>query len=61
MEKQTAKKVPLWKLLIAINAMIEEGYTFTDITVEDEETISLRGTRVKEKDNKLPNINQLEL
>ncbi len=59
MEKQTAKKVPLWKLLIAINAMIEEGCTFADITVEDEETISLKESEKKEII--LPDINQLEI
>lgn len=59
MEKKTAKKVPLWKLLIAINTMIEEGYVLTNITVEDDETISLQG--VKDSKEELPNINQLEL
>ena len=59
MEKKTAKKVPLWKLLIAINTMIEEGYTLANITVEDDLTISLNG--VKDPKEELPNINQLEL
>lgn len=59
MEKKTAEKVPLWKLLIAINAMIEEGYVLTDVTVEDDQTISLKG--VKKTEEKLPDINQLEL
>lgn len=61
MEKKTAKKVPLWKLLIAINAMIEEGCTFADITVEDEETISLRGSNVDPKNLIIPDVNQFEL
>lgn len=59
MEKKTAKKVPLLKLLIAINTMIEEGYVLTNITVEDDETISLQG--IKDSKEELPNINQLEL
>lgn len=59
MEKKTAQKVPLWKLLIAINAMIEEGFVLADITIEDDQTISMRG--VKEVNQELPNINQLEL
>lgn len=58
MEKKIATKIPLVKLLIAINAMIEEGYTLTNIIIEDEETISLQG--IKEEKG-LPNINQLEL
>lgn len=60
MEKKTAKKVPLWKLLIAINAMIEEGYSQADVTIEDEDSISLRGAKEKETEE-LPDINQLEL
>lgn len=60
MEKPTAKKVPLWKLLIAINTMIDEGYAFADISVEDDETIALRGNK-SEEEQTLPDINQLEL
>jgi len=64
MAKRTAKKIPLWKLLIAINAMIEEGCAYTNITVEDDETVSFQATEKEEidkKETKLPDINQFEL
>jgi len=39
--------------------MIDSGYTHSNVTVEDDETISLKG--IKDEKEKLPNINQLEL
>jgi hypothetical protein len=38
--------------------MIDEGYNLTDVTIEDDQTISLRGVKDIQQ---LPDINQLEV
>lgn len=60
MEKKTASKIPLWKLIITLQAMLDEGYTFTDITIENELVISLKGYKVPPEET-TKDLNQLSI
>lgn len=52
----TAHNIPIWKFIIILNKMMDEGFNIMDITISDEMEIMLKGIREidegKESENK---------
>lgn len=48
----TAHNIPIWKFLIILNKMVDEGYNNMDITIHDDLEISVRGIRFIEDEKK---------
>ncbi len=56
----TAHNLPIWKMIMTLQAMLDEGYSFIDLRVEDDATLSIRGKKkVEEDEDDKPDINQL--
>lgn len=56
----TAHNLPIWKLMVTLQTMLDEGYTFIDLRVEDDATLSIRGKKkIEDEDDKPDDINQL--
>lgn len=51
--------IPIWKLLFALQTMLEEGYSLVDIKFEDDKTISMRPSKEEEEDSERPDLNRL--
>lgn len=45
----TAHNVPIWKFIIILNKMLDEGFSIMDVTISDEMEIMLKGIRELEE------------
>ncbi len=48
----TAHNIPIWKFIIILNKMMDEGFSIMDITITDEMEIMLRGIREMQEKKK---------
>lgn len=54
----TAHNIPIWKFIIILNKMMDEGFNIMDLTISDEMEIMLKGIREVDEGKESENNNK---